>query len=113
LQAAKQVFPLQEAKRAAVSMRLPVGAPTPTSPPQIEASTLWQFFGKNREKGITIAPDHVDIAVKEYGGYPVLRREALHVVLALTEVLPQITLSRMGLRYINLLSGAGDPFDWA
>jgi len=75
--------------------------------------TEWHFFGKEREKVLTIIPNSVFVDYSVYKSYSTFKNEFLQVINKYFEYYPDVIVNRLGLRYINnLVIDNGDPLDW-
>lgn len=61
----------------------------------------WNFFGKNREKQLSITPSCMFLSYKKYESYELIREEFANANEALISHFPNIKIGRFGLRYIN------------
>lgn len=76
--------------------------------------TQWVFHGKEREKTLVIAPQHIVLSSRAYKTYEELTDNFFRVAEALKIIEPEIVINRMGLRYVNIIDlGEGDPLDWS
>lgn len=75
--------------------------------------TQWAFFGKEREKNVVIAPQHLVLSVRSYNTFEELTGDFFAIVDVLKMIEPELVISRMGLRYINIIDlPNGNPLDW-
>jgi uncharacterized protein (TIGR04255 family) len=75
--------------------------------------TEWNFYGRNREKRLTIIPQAFYVVYKNYEKYENLRSDFLTIVESFFSCFEQAQPSRLGLRYINQLDVPGpSPLDW-
>lgn len=75
--------------------------------------TQWTFHGKSREKSLIISPEAIVQTNKSYKSYEVFTGDFLHVLSALKEVQPDLPVSRIGIRYVNIIDlPSGDPLEW-
>lgn len=73
----------------------------------------WIFNGKDREKTLVVAPQHMVYITKDYKTFEEMTDDFFHVLNALRSVESDLVISRMGLRYVNIIDLAeGDPLDW-
>lgn len=76
--------------------------------------TQWIFHGKNREKTLIITPDAITQTARAYKSYEAFSSDFFHVVTALTSVESDIPVSRIGLRYVNVIDlPSGNPLEWS
>ena len=64
-------------------------------------SKLWNFYGKEREKQLSLAPHFVFISFTKYSTFKNLKEDFGSVVSAIEAALPDTKAGRFGLRYIN------------
>lgn len=75
--------------------------------------TEWNFYGRNREKRLTIRPKAFFVVYNRYESYENLCDEFLDIVNSFFGCFDQAQPSRLGLRYINQLDVLGaSPLDW-
>lgn len=78
--------------------------------------TIWNYFGLEREKRVSIAPDHIVAVYRLYKTFEKLYEDFIDIMDALTNSYPDFRGRRVGLRYINVIneqsSGLTDPFSW-
>jgi uncharacterized protein (TIGR04255 family) len=67
----------------------------------------WQFFGKEREKVLSITSYALDVGYKQYRTYEGMKAEFMVAVDALARLCPDARIKRFGLRYINKISIEG------
>ena len=76
--------------------------------------TQWTFHGKNREKTLIISPDTIIETAKAYKNYEGFSGDFIHVINAVREVAPEQPVSRVGVRYVNVIDiPSGSPLEWA
>lgn len=74
----------------------------------------WVYHGRNREKTLTITPDIFLIRNQKYASFEAFHEDFDHVLKTLFEAQNDLSVSRVGLRYINVLDTPGDePLAWA
>jgi uncharacterized protein (TIGR04255 family) len=61
----------------------------------------WNFFGKDREKQLSLTPQYVFVSYKRYTTFENMKSEFGSVVDALGKAFPDIRVARFGLRYVN------------
>lgn len=61
----------------------------------------WNFYGKEREKQLALAPSFVFAAFTRYTTYESLKSDFLSVMAGIEASLPDLRAGRFGLRYIN------------
>ena len=78
---------------------------TPGAQPkqQDEKHKLWNYFGKNREKQLSLSSQSVFVVYNKYTTFEELKIEFLSVITLLDNEYKDITVGRFGLRYINTL----------
>ncbi|MFY9137026.1 TIGR04255 family protein [Zwartia sp.] len=75
--------------------------------------TQWIFNGKDREKTLVIAQQHMVFTTRSYRTYEEMADDFFSVLNVLQKIDPDLIASRMGLRYINIIDlPDGDPLDW-
>ncbi|HUI20810.1 MAG TPA: TIGR04255 family protein [Methylocella sp.] len=74
----------------------------------------WNFFGKEREKQLTIAAPWVFVTYNRYTTFEDMKEQFAAVVEAVGKAFPDAKAGRFGLRYINLIeiSDLADPTSW-
>lgn len=81
--------------------------------PSQDSFTTWRFLGRAREKQLNLSLQYLFISYSKYTNYESLQREFVLISEALLREMPEIQISRLGLRYINQVEQPGtDPFDW-
>jgi uncharacterized protein (TIGR04255 family) len=108
-EAALRAFPISEPKRVkAQELQFGKGGVR-----HVESEvTEWHFYGRDREKRLTVSPISLLATYSSYTSYEVLRDEFSTVLTALCEAFRDTTASRVGLRYINNVEKDGEPFVW-
>jgi uncharacterized protein (TIGR04255 family) len=74
----------------------------------------WNFFGREREKQLSLAPSFILITYKQYTTFEETKEEFSKVVNALEIAFPDVRAARFGLRYINSIEDVQltSPTDW-
>lgn len=74
----------------------------------------WNFFGKERDKQLTLTASAVFVSYKKYTTYEDMKREFSSTVEALAKEYPDVRTRRFGLRYINKIEreSGHSPFEW-
>ncbi len=73
----------------------------------------WVFHGKSREKSLTITPDAFSYTNRSYETYEKLVEDIVDILKVFFENLKDVTASRVGLRYINVISvNENNPLVW-
>jgi uncharacterized protein (TIGR04255 family) len=107
--ALSHLFPIIEPAADAIFQELKLQLGVPAEEKQTKFKQ-WNFFGKEREKQLTISSRFAFIAYTKYLNFEILRDEFALMVRALGEVCPDARVSRFGLRYINNIAAYGiDP----
>lgn len=106
-----QIFPSAEPTKG-ISAQLQV------SPEQLKQKVSehmqWRFYGKERDKSLTILPSAVFLEYTSYDSYETLKSDFLSALGVFFREYPDAVGNRLGLRYINEISfGDGDPFAWS
>jgi uncharacterized protein (TIGR04255 family) len=74
----------------------------------------WNFFGKDREKQLSLGPSFMFVTFARYTTYEDLRDNWSAMVDAVVKVFPEASVGRFGLRYINNIEIEGlAPTAWA
>jgi uncharacterized protein (TIGR04255 family) len=111
--AALRHFPVSEPAKQLFAGAVKLGEAGAVVVQQTE-STEWNYYGKDREKRLAIAPQVLLVTYSKYTTYETLKGEFMNVASALFATYPETTSSRIGVRYINhVTEGAGGPFEWA
>lgn len=73
----------------------------------------WVFHGKSREKSLIITPDAFSYTNRSYETYEKFVEDIVEILKVLFDNLKELTTSRVGLRYINVISVKEDnPLVW-
>lgn len=79
-----------------------------------EDTMQWVYHGRNREKTLTITPEMFLIRNQSYESFENFHGDFDHVLNVLFEAQKDLSVGRVGLRYINILDTPGDdPLAWA
>lgn len=106
----KERFPITEEKTI-MGKELLIG-PNITKERSIETKE-WHYYGKNREKQLTISHGFMFIKYNKYEYYEILREDFLSVLNALFDAYPKLQIKRLGLRYIdNIKIPDEEPLKW-
>lgn len=106
----KERFPITE-ERKVIGKELLIGQNV-TKERSIETKE-WHYYGKNREKHLTVTPNVMFIEYNKYEYYEMLRDDFLSVSNALFDAYPKLQVKRLGLRYIdNIDIPEGKPMEW-
>lgn len=106
----KERFPITE-ERKVIGKELLIGQNV-TKERSIETKE-WHYYGKNREKHLTVTPNVMFIEYNKYEYYEMLRDDFLSVSNALFDAYPKLQVKRLGLRYIdNIDIPGGNPMEW-
>lgn len=106
----KERFPITEEKKV-MGKEFLIG-PSVTKERSIETKE-WHYYGKNREKHLTVTPDVMLIEYNKYEHYETLRADFLSVSNALFTAYPKLQVKRLGLRYIdNIKIPDEKPMEW-
>ena len=109
--AALQRFPLSEPQKA--QMQEITFSPT-TVQTKTEDSMQWAYHGRNREKTLTITPEMLLITNRKYTSFEEFNGDFVHVLSSLFEAQEDLSVARIGLRYVNILDiPEGDPLAWS
>ena len=89
----------------------------PESKYQVEAgkeSTEWNYFGKNRDKKVTIGPTFFSLHyIQSYSSFHNLCDEFFELMEAFLKTYSDVQVNRLGLRYINEINLPGpEPLKW-
>jgi len=108
--AVKVRFPITE-ERKVVGKEFLIG-PSVTKERSIETKE-WHYYGKNREKHLTVSPNFMCIEYNKYEYYEMLSEDFLSVSNALFDAYPELQIKRLGLRYIdNITIPDEKPMEW-
>lgn len=106
----KDRFPITEEKKV-MGKELLIG-PEDTKERSIETKE-WHYYGKNREKHLTITPNTVFVEYDRYEYYEMLKEDFLSVSDALFTSYPKLQVRRLGLRYIDNIDIPNEsPTEW-
>lgn len=106
----KERFPITEEKKI-IGKEFLIG-PDVTKERSIETKE-WHYYGKNREKHLTVSPNFMFIEYDKYEYYEMLHDDFLSVSSALFAAYPKLQVKRLGLRYIdNIDIAEGNPMEW-
>jgi uncharacterized protein (TIGR04255 family) len=70
---------------------------------------IWNFFGKEREKQLSLGSEYIFVLHTTYSSYEEIRAEFGSIVTAIDGAFPDIKAGRFGLRYVNKIEGEGLP----
>ncbi|MDI9332172.1 MAG: TIGR04255 family protein [Alphaproteobacteria bacterium] len=74
----------------------------------------WTYYGKEREKTLTLAPQHVVQTSRAYTTFEAFTDDFLEVIEAISKIDSELAANRVGLRYINVIEiDSGDPLEWS
>jgi uncharacterized protein (TIGR04255 family) len=103
-------FPISEPKQA-VAQQLELSASAVRHKSQ--EFTEWNYYGREREKRLVIAPPTAYVTYSRYSAYEALKDDFFSVLTSLFETFSDLGISRLGLRYINhIIPPTQDPFGW-
>lgn len=109
--AALQVFPLFEPQK---EKRQEIKVSPNTFQTKTEDSMKWIYHGRNREKTLAITAESFIITNRKYQSFEAFRADFHHVLNALFEECKDLSVARVGLRYVNILDIPGDdPLAWS
>lgn len=81
---------------------------------EIFKGTQWNFYGKNREKKLTIDPTTLFVEYQTYQGFPKFKAEFLEILGCFFDQYSDLYVRRFGLRYINHIELAETkPLEWS
>lgn len=104
-------FPIDEPKRALTQEVILSSDKEPATRKQ--EFTEWNFYGRNREKRLTVVQQSFFVTYKPYEKYENLRGDFLAISNGFFKHFEEAQPSRLGLRYINQLDVPGsNPLDW-
>jgi uncharacterized protein (TIGR04255 family) len=108
-----------------ISTHFPISEPTETIAQELQLTAdalhhretrfkQWNFFGKEREKQVTIAAPFLYVSYKRYTTYEDMKANFSAVIDAMKKVSPDAKVGRFGLRYINNIeiSDLSTPTSW-
>jgi uncharacterized protein (TIGR04255 family) len=103
-------FPISEPKKV-LAQKLKLSAEKISTGKQ--EFTEWNYYGREREKRLVIAPMSAFVTYSRYSTYEALKDDFFSVLSSLFEVFPNMGIGRTGLRYINhIVPPIPDPFEW-
>ena len=102
----KDRFPITEEKKV-MGKELLIG-PGDTKERSFETKE-WHYYGKNREKHLTITPNTVFVEYDKYEYYEMLKEDFLSVSDALFISYQKLQVKRLGLRYIDNINIPNEP----
>ena len=106
----KTRFPITEEKKV-IGKEFLIG-PGDTKERSIETKE-WHYYGKNREKHLTITPNMTFVEYNKYEYYEMLKEDFLSVSKALFDSYPKIQVKRLGLRYVDNIDIPNEsPTEW-
>lgn len=74
----------------------------------------WNFFGKEREKHLSLAAPFMFLRYSRYSTYEALKEDWAALVEAVAKAFPDAKAGRIGLRYVNHIEIDGiQPTEWA
>jgi len=79
---------------------------------QNSATTHWQFWSEDRTRVAALDSGSITYERTKYTSYASFKEELSYVLTAFESVYKPSIISRIGLRYINQIHLAGNPFDW-
>jgi uncharacterized protein (TIGR04255 family) len=108
--AALKRFPISEPQKGQIQA-------ITVSPTTVESSTQdimeWTYHGRTRKKTLVITPESLAITYTHYESFEVLCEDYRMVTKKLFKSINELSVSRVGLRYINILEIDGDnPLSW-
>lgn len=108
--AALHAFPISEPQKAQAQEVVFTGAGMHANSTEF---TQWLYHGKNREKTLTIQRDAIVFQHRKYETYEKFKSEAKSIFLSVFDAEKDLSVSRLGLRYINVFEmGDGGALDW-
>lgn len=111
LDEAKKEFPIAEEKRF-IGKEFLIGSNTPYKERAVEKKE-WLFYGKDREKKLTISSDFMHISYNKYENYQKLCCDFLSISNIIFKSFLNIQIKRLGLRYIDSIEiPEENPFEW-
>src|SRR6266487_3278837 len=63
--------------------------------------TIWNYYGKDREKHLAIGPEFLFVQRTKYSTYEDFKKEFFDVLSRFLEAYPETVISRFGIRYVN------------
>lgn len=74
----------------------------------------WVFHNAKRTKTLSVTDASLQATYRSFDRYEDLRTDVMEVISALGRIIPGMTATRLGLRYVNVFTlGTGDPFAWS
>ena len=103
-------FPIIEPGEAVLhQFQLKFSGAEPLATQQRTPLRMWNFFGKEREKQLTISANFIFVSHTKYSNYESLKEDFGSALDALTSFSPDTKAARFGLRYINNLDADDLP----
>lgn len=73
----------------------------------------WKFYGRNREKYVTLNSNVLIISYKEYESFASFSDNINRIVKKMYDIFDDVQIKRMGIRYINTITlNSENLFDW-
>lgn len=74
----------------------------------------WNFYGKEREKKLVLTANWIFVTYSRYSTYENMKAEFATVIEGLARMFPDVSASRFGLRYINIIEipDLASPTSW-
>ncbi|WP_446786816.1 TIGR04255 family protein [Macellibacteroides fermentans] len=76
----------------------------------------WIFWGKNREKQLTLTENCLIVDMREYLSFKDLKEQFFDILFLLVAIYPEVKMNRIGLRYIDQIDldgEKGNRGDWS
>lgn len=78
-----------------------------------ETKTLWKFTNSDGKRTVELDREYLAIVIKDYKNFQEFLELIGEITTYLFELYPSITISRLGLRYVNIINlPGGNIFDW-
>ncbi|HUQ84898.1 MAG TPA: TIGR04255 family protein [Candidatus Limnocylindrales bacterium] len=104
-------FPISEPQKVTEGSIKFESAAIQTGPTRL--LTIWNFYGKEREKTLSVAEQNLFIEYRTYKSFENLKEEFLSVLNAYLKDFPDAQINRLGLRYVNNIEiYESNPTDW-
>jgi len=109
--ALKRQFPIPEPKKQVLQQVVVTGAEIHRGR---QESVQWVYHSKRRDKLISMTPEFMYVEYKKYRKFELLQADFLGVANALFDVIDNLQVQRLGLRYIDNIERPREksPTDW-
>lgn len=95
-----KLFPISEPKET-IGLEFQFG-PGESQSKEVR-SKQWNFYGKNREKQLTIAHNYLSVHYTKYSTFEAAKADFSLIVESFSKMYPETQVARFGLRYMNFI----------